>query len=1135
MRVARPWHVIQKRRPVSNIGNAAHRHRPVEGRRGIRKPHPPVKSAMSVASTAGHRHWFRYLLLAVALLTTAAAVAAAMAVGHLRRHPEAVAGLVERVLSRQTGARVSIGRLHYAFDPLQLSLADVTAESGEGENGVALAVPVLEARMTLAGPFGERVLTITRLSATGFVARLRGDAGFFRPPTAPSPSVFSRLLLRLVRYFLVSEVRFEKMALSDGRLEYRSAVQGGRLNELSVSSDSAGRLNADGEIDWHWQAADSALTGGVFRVEVTASGFSVNRPLEARLRLERAALATPQVAARDLEGELQLTYDFGSDRIEVHNARLQARIGAAPGTALPLPDPLSVSLTAAGDVGPATGRIDVSRWHLVADRLGEGTGSAAFAAGDAATLQLDIADSGLNIEPLLAAVGKTAGRGPLPLTAAGRLAVAGRIRAAFAQGHPQWQGDLTARLKDTPFSFRAAGLTIDGRLSGRIRAAGDLGSPRLEADLQSARTRLATDGVRLAPFGAAVKISGRHPSFTFAVNGTLPSVTIGSAGDRFRLSDLNVRSGEGRFQADTGWWAFDHGSVSAATLGDLALAAGRSPDGLRLALSGDGSRLLQTLAGMAGLPADWQVDLQESFRLSTLVTDAGPIRLFGIFELSDGGFSSPDGSRLAEHIAARLSLEARLATGDGGLHAEVSLAAGKGEILWDRAYVNLAATPLAVAGSAVYRRQSQGLELDGWRLELANLAAVMVDGRMVPMNGRTDMELTLRIPDTDAAALFRQLVVEPYRFEHPTLETLQVSGRLGAELAVQKSSNGWRVKGRCAWRNGRFADAAGTLSAEGIFVDLPVWYDSTPNRLPAAPLRGTLKAAALRLPLLAEQPLELTVEVTPNTIAVAGTTTLDSVSGPLRFGPVTLQGVFSPAPTLTTDLEIGPLGTDALIGDLWPRATGGRLSGHLDPVRFADNRLSGRGEAVLGVFGGRIRISDPALDGLLGGSPLLSFDALVQDLNLGELTDQTAFGKIEGILQGRVDHVEIVHGQPQRFDLMLETVRRAGVPRKINVRAVENIAHLGGGQSPFIGMAGRVAAWFDKFSYDRIGVRATLENDVFRVNGTIKDGNREYLVKRGGIPGVDVVNLNPDNRISFKDMLKRIRRIKSGPAQPVIR
>ena len=166
---------------------------------------------------------------------------------------------------------------------------------------------------------------------------------------------------------------------------------------------------------------------------------------------------------------------------------------------------------------------------------------------------------------------------------------------------------------------------------------------------------------------------------------------------------------------------------------------------------------------------------------------------------------------------------------------------------------------------------------------------------------------------------------------------------------------------------------------------------------------------------------------------------------------------------------------------------------------------------------------------LTGGS------ALLKNLSLEEPTSGTPFGKIEGLLKGQINNLEIAYGQPQRFDLLLETVRQKGVSQKISVKAVENIAQIGGGQSPFLGLAGGFAYFFKEFPYKKIGVRASLENDVFRINGTVMEGGKEYLVKRGRFSGVDIVNQNPDNRISFRDMVKRMKRVTAGKGGPVVR
>jgi len=110
----------------------------------------------------------------------------------------------------------------------------------------------------------------------------------------------------------------------------------------------------------------------------------------------------------------------------------------------------------------------------------------------------------------------------------------------------------------------------------------------------------------------------------------------------------------------------------------------------------------------------------------------------------------------------------------------------------------------------------------------------------------------------------------------------------------------------------------------------------------------------------------------------------------------------------------------------------------------------------------------------------------------------------------------------------METIKTKDIPQKISVRALENISRIGGGGSPFIGLAGALTSLFKEFPYDKIAVQASLENDVFRIGGPLKEGDKVYLVKRSGLSGVNVVNQDPDGRISFKDMMKRIKRVTAA-------
>ena len=137
-------------------------------------------------------------------------------------------------------------------------------------------------------------------------------------------------------------------------------------------------------------------------------------------------------------------------------------------------------------------------------------------------------------------------------------------------------------------------------------------------------------------------------------------------------------------------------------------------------------------------------------------------------------------------------------------------------------------------------------------------------------------------------------------------------------------------------------------------------------------------------------------------------------------------------------------------------------------------------------------------------------------------------------MQGHIRDLEIAYGQPQKFDLLLETVKTKGVDQRISVEAMDNIARIGGGESPFMGLSGAFITVFDKLPYSKIGIHASLASDSFRIKGSDWEGGPDYLVKRGSFSGVDVVNRNPYTPISFKDMLNRIKGVMTSKSGPVI-
>jgi hypothetical protein len=186
---------------------------------------------------------------------------------------------------------------------------------------------------------------------------------------------------------------------------------------------------------------------------------------------------------------------------------------------------------------------------------------------------------------------------------------------------------------------------------------------------------------------------------------------------------------------------------------------------------------------------------------------------------------------------------------------------------------------------------------------------------------------------------------------------------------------------------------------------------------------------------------------------------------------------------------------------------------------WSDPRLNFNGELLVNTAGGKIRFQNIWIEPL-APMPRFGADVVFHDLDLTQLSSAARFGRITGKLTGHIHNLIMSGGQPESFELVMENDPRAPGPKRISLEAVEKISLLGGGGSiPFFGRM------FKEFPYRRIGISCSLKNDMFTLHGLIKKDGQEYLVERGFIRGVNVINRNPDGKISFKDMLDRLKRI----------
>jgi hypothetical protein len=630
----------------------------------------------------------------------------------------------------------------------------------------------------------------------------------------------------------------------------------------------------------------------------------------------------------------------------------------------------------------------------------------------------------------------------------------------------------------------------------------------------------------------AEKIFGNYPVIEIkdaAIK--IPRAKISTKTRDVLIADIRLNIPDGRMDIEKKSVILSKVRLETANLKNLLFDIRLQEHTFNVTVQGKETSLFHAAAAYRLIPLDWNIKGHDSIQINVTGPRTDPWQVKAKLSLDDLVFQNKDGTIMGEKVSLSTGIQGVVDSKRLRMTFAADINAQAGEALYDRYYLNLKTNPIVTSCNGTYDLQKRLIELSKLRFDLTGILPLEIQGFFKHGPSKANADATVILPKAPLKPIVHHFLQGPYKTENPFLATVETEGTVSAQFHINGFQDAWQVTGRIGWLGGIFSLPEKGVALKGIYLDLPVWYRSGVPKTTVKTLSGKLAVESIVIPLLPEQPLSILLDAGPNRISVESPTVIKVPGGDLCLGSVRVEKLFGPDLTIHTRLDFDEIKLEPLLSKIWMHPLAGTLTGTLNPIRYGNHIITTRGELKADVFQGNIILSDLGASGVFTSAPVFKLNVKWEDLLLSEMTTNTAFGTIEGILKGQLRNVEMAYGQPQRFNLLLETVQKKGISQKISVKAVENIAQIGGGQSPFIGMAGAVASFFKKFPYEKIGIRASLENDVFTVNGTIREGGTEYLVKRGSFSGVNVVNQNPDNRISFKDMIKRIKRIgaKGGP------
>jgi len=1056
------------------------------------------------------------------------------------QHPTAIKSQIEKSVSVATGTSLTLGELSFSLSPLRVHAKDIKFSPGKTTGGFELTVPELVGHFSLSGPFGRKVLSIEKIDVTNPSLSVFSDLSF--SPTIWKPtgsSYLGRIMKPLAAYFIFREIHFQAAEAVNGTIVFRSADEQAGLTQINA------RLSGNSQLEVSCAAEINVLSKKLrflapqihFRTDPPdPKGAARSSTTTGQLDISAGSIQGPDSQVGDMRVRIPLAYDAEQRRLTFESATLVCEHLILKNSAGMETAVHGLQVDASGVVDLQANQLQVIQWHLIAGKLLEFRGNLGMGISPLRSITINRLDGRLVPRLIVPLASPYIGAKMKSLDLAGSVRLKGGVDGEKDEHQWTWRCDLDAGLSENPVSYVTGQERLSGRISGNLKAHGSVLNLDYSVRMTSEQTTFSGRGLKLEPFEAALAMSGKFPGLVLEELGArVPRAVVLLGKNEYAVNAVDIRLRNGQINLENGALFLPEIRFSSSLVKNVHASLTHRKEQTSLILEAKDSHLLEAVSTLKLLPSDWHVMAQDSLTVRAVFNPAGWGELDAKLEMVDVNFQDGKERCMGEKIRVVSEVNARIDSGNKKAAAEMRLEVDAGEILLDRFYMDFKENGLSVAGKGVYDAPKRSAQVSGLRLDLGNLLALELEGTLSHRASQPTLALFVKLPTTALSPLFRHFVSEPYKFEKPFLESLQVGGVIAADLAFRRAGKAWGVNGHSTWHDGALSFGDQDVSFGDIELDLPVWSG------PAAPgkdmesLKGRLFIGSMSLPRLPNQSLVFPLVAEPGSLSVPSSTSIHFPVGRIQVGSIACKDIFSADRSVETSLVVDGVSIEPLLEKIWPGPVKGVMHGELGRISFLDNAIQSQGSVTADVFGGQIVVTDPGVASLFTAAPVLKLGIRLNNLSLAALTEGTSFGKIQGVLEGGVRDLEIVRGQPQRFDLWLETVQEKTVRQKISVEAVDNIARLGGGRSPFMGLAGRFVSLFREFSYKKIGVRSSLENDVFRINGTIKEGGVEYLVKRSGFSGVDVVNLNPDNRASFKDMVKRIKRIKSSRQGPVVK
>ena len=530
------------------------------------------------------------------------------------------------------------------------------------------------------------------------------------------------------------------------------------------------------------------------------------------------------------------------------------------------------------------------------------------------------------------------------------------------------------------------------------------------------------------------------------------------------------------------------GGQLTATITDLEGYAGLIVRGQGLAVARLTPYLRDVLAHFD--PTERNLELADGeLDFEVAVDNNGGPQIRAHLELANFAFSNSSGRLASEALALKFSVQARANEAAGDWRGGLSFALDHGGLYAEPFYLDLEGYPLTLSADFIYDRAQATVSLPRFDATQSGVLSVaghlrgsathrleelVVDIEQIAFPAAYETWLAGLMVGTPLASLdttgsakghfeMRADVPHALRVELDAINVEDIDGRFAL----------YGLAGEIHWSLNNTELSSSVLNASGGFV-YGVGFDPIALELGIAGAAIDLLAPA-RVPLL---------------------------GGALNIKTFSLRDYGSDDVVLGFEAELEPIDLGQLTVALnWP-AFAGTLSGRLPLLRYSKGVVTVGGNLEARAFDGDISIERLRIEQPLGIVPAISAAIRLRNLDLGQVTEVVPFGAVSGRLDGDIEDLRVLKGEPVSFDARFRTPADDDSRHRLSQRAVDTISRVAGGGAV---LSTTFLSVFKHFAYDKLGLSCRLENDICHMDGVEQSDEGYYIVKGALLPRVDLI------------------------------